>query len=98
MYEEFLRDPAGVSPEWRDYFQRGFAGLGPEAEGNGHHPSVVEQTERRGDAQTEKPVTTSAAPAAPAPHANPPAPAPAAGAVPITGPAARLVANMNESR
>ena len=30
MYEEFLRDPAAVSEEWRRYFQTGNAGLAPE--------------------------------------------------------------------
>ncbi|HMV31626.1 MAG TPA: hypothetical protein PKA50_05840, partial [Gemmatimonadales bacterium] len=39
MYEEFLRDPAAVSEEWRRYFQTGNPGLAPE-QGNGHHPSV----------------------------------------------------------
>ncbi len=108
MYEEYLRDPSGVSPEWRDYFQQGFSGLGPEAEPNGHHASIVEngspvKTDGRADpeglpradsalgrGQTDSgPVAKTPVPAAAAPPA---------GAVPITGPAARLVANMNESR
>jgi len=101
MYEEYLRDPSGVSPEWRDYFQRGFAGLGPEAEGNGHHPSVVPGGRTAEPADS---ASTPGSPSTPAPMAGPPAttatPAGAApaGAVPITGPASRLVANMNESR
>jgi multifunctional 2-oxoglutarate metabolism enzyme len=82
MYEEFLRDPAAVGPEWRRLFESGVIGETPD--GNGA--------------------------AAPAPRAAPPAPAsappPAAGhgtsslapgASPIKGPAAKLVANMNES-
>ena len=58
MYEEFLRDPAAVSEEWRRYFQTGNAGLTPE-QGNGHHPSVHDARPAQG-----------AAPAAPAPAAR----------------------------
>jgi 2-oxoglutarate dehydrogenase E1 component len=100
MYEEYLRDPAGVSEEWRQYFQKGFAGLGPEAEGNGSHLSVTDGRTPgpadRGSA-SEGATETHVAP----PTAGPPMPQSAAlptGAVPIAGPAARLVANMNESR
>ena len=117
MYEEYLRDPSGVSQEWREYFQRGFAGLGPEAEGNGDHPSVAPDGQaadgRTADGRTGGPADRSptgnppsagaATSAASAPSARPPAPSAGppvrpSGAVPITGPAARLVANMNESR
>ena len=84
MYEEYLRDPASVSAEWRRYFENGAAGLGAEG-GNGHHPSV-----------TQEAAAPAPRPAAPAP---PPATAPApAGAQPITGPASKLVQNMNDSR
>ena len=93
MYEEFLRDPAAVSEEWRRYFQTGNAGLAPE-QGNGHHPSVSDPRPANGAA----PMAPPAPPAASAPLVDPaPLPVPA-GAVPITGPAAKLVANMNDSR
>ncbi len=99
MYEEYLRDPSGVSKEWREYFMNGFAGLGPEAGGNGHHPSVTQAPRdegRSGGPAVSGPSTTAASGTpAPAQAGNSPAPA---GAVPISGPAARLVANMNESR
>jgi 2-oxoglutarate dehydrogenase E1 component len=99
MYEEFLRDPAAVSVEWRRYFEAGTAGLTPE-KGNGEHPSIVGRAQ--GDGQGAESVNPSVAPA-PAEPAGSPAPATRAatapaGAVPITGPAAKLVANMNESR
>jgi 2-oxoglutarate dehydrogenase E1 component len=94
MYEEFLRDPTAVSEEWRRYFESGVTGLGAEAEPNGAHPSVL------ADGQETTVAAEPEAGAAPLP-----APAPGvrravvdASAVPITGPAARLVANMNESR
>ena len=91
MYEEYLRDPAAVSPEWRRYFESGTAGLAADASGNGHHPSVTIGT----PAQPEM----SAAPDAPVTREQqPPVATAPAGAVPITGPAAKLVANMNESR
>jgi 2-oxoglutarate dehydrogenase E1 component len=95
MYEEYLRDPSGVSPEWREYFQNGFAGLGPDVEGNGHHPSITEAPA----ADAGKRPAVSGPATQPAPQAVAPTPAtPPGSAVPISGPAARLVANMNESR
>ncbi|MEO8138732.1 MAG: multifunctional oxoglutarate decarboxylase/oxoglutarate dehydrogenase thiamine pyrophosphate-binding subunit/dihydrolipoyllysine-residue succinyltransferase subunit, partial [Gemmatimonadota bacterium] len=92
MYEEYLRDPSAVTPEWRSYFENGVAGLGPEAAGNGHHPSVVTAAQ---PAETPAPARPTA-PAGPAPAKS--AAEPPAGAVAITGPASKLVANMNESR
>ena len=73
MYEEFLRDPAAVGPEWRRLFESGVIGERPR--GNG-----------------------AARPAAAAPSA----PVSTASSLPvgaslIKGPAAKLVANMNES-
>jgi len=90
MYEEFLRDPAAVSEEWRRYFENGNSGLTPE-NGSGAHPSVT---------ATARPVDT------PPPASPAMVPAEAVGRraeatpnlVPISGPAAKLVANMNESR
>jgi len=92
MYEAWLRDPASVSEEWRRFFSTGAAGLGPEFEGNGH-PSV----ETAPSTPAAPAQATPAATAVPTPAARPAA-EPPAGATPITGPAARLVVNMNESR
>jgi 2-oxoglutarate dehydrogenase E1 component len=103
MYEEYLRDPSGVSEEWRQYFQQGPAGLGPDADENGHHPSVNEAAGRSGGQAVGNGANGSAGSAPPTPRpaerptASTPATAPA-DAVLITGPAARLVANMNDSR
>jgi 2-oxoglutarate dehydrogenase E1 component len=92
MYEEFLRDPAAVSEEWRRFFENGVTGLQPESTGNGHHPSVI----AAGETLTAEPGTKALQPTPlPAPSAAQPSPP---GAVPITGPALKLVANMNESR
>jgi len=94
MYEEYLRDPASVSEEWRRFFAGGATGLGPEFEGNGH-PSVAAPgpAAAAGPERATAPVTETATEAPARPRAEPPP-----GATPITGPAARLVANMNESR
>ena len=76
VYEEFLRNPEGVSPEWRRLFESGVVGEAPAVgapAGNG---------------------VSASAPTVPAPAD--PALAPT-NAVPLKGPAARLVANMNES-
>jgi 2-oxoglutarate decarboxylase len=74
MYEEFLKDPATVGPEWRRLFEGGRVGERPPVvvpSGNGT-PKARESTSTNG--------------AAAGPH----------GQV-LKGPAARLVANMNES-
>jgi 2-oxoglutarate dehydrogenase E1 component len=76
IYEEYLRNPAAVAPEWRRLFESGVIGELP-ANGKGTEPP-----------DTAGPAPTAAA--APVPQAP-------AGAVPLKGPAARLVANMNES-
>ncbi|MGH7516383.1 MAG: multifunctional oxoglutarate decarboxylase/oxoglutarate dehydrogenase thiamine pyrophosphate-binding subunit/dihydrolipoyllysine-residue succinyltransferase subunit [Gemmatimonadales bacterium] len=99
MYEEFLRDPAAVGPEWRRLFEGGTVGLGNGADG---------RMDRWTDGQTAVTRPAAAAPPGPgqiatgasvhptiSPSGHPAAPPP--GAVPIKGPAARLVANMNES-
>ena len=87
VYEEYLRDPAGVSDEWRRLFESGVIGEPPAvgvAAGNGAAsppPAGV--------------VAGKPSPAlpAPAPEASPVPP----NAVLLKGPAGRLVANMNES-
>ncbi len=72
MYEEFLRDPAAVGPEWRRLFESGVVGERPDGNGSAAPPVVTP------------------------PSAPTSAPLPA-GASAIKGPAAKLVANMNES-
>jgi multifunctional 2-oxoglutarate metabolism enzyme len=74
MYEEYLRDPAAVGPEWRRLFESGVVGERPENGRGGAAPPARTGAETQGRS----------------------APAPS-GAVPIKGPAARLVANMTES-
>jgi 2-oxoglutarate dehydrogenase E1 component len=85
MYEEFLRDPAAVGPEWRRLFESGVVGERPEGNGASAHRPATEP----------RPAVTAAlapAPALPAPDAQVPA-----GASALKGPAAKLVANMTES-
>jgi 2-oxoglutarate dehydrogenase E1 component len=104
MYEEYLRDPAAVSAEWRRLFEHGVAGLTPDNGQADRGPESVGQADGQ----------TAVQPAPPAPQASqmeaqPSVTMPSAGlpsrpsalppsATPITGPALRLVANMNESR
>ncbi len=96
MYEEFLRDPAAVGPEWRRLFESGVVGengsgaVGPRGSGADGHVLPTRSSE---------PERLATAPLPRSPAENPPrGPASSAsGASPIKGPAARLVANMNES-
>ena len=81
MYEEYLRDPSSVAPEWRELFDNGRSAELPIIPG-------ARSTEQA--AATPAPAPT----APPAPRSVLPAPP---GATPITGPAARLVQNMTES-
>ncbi|MCU0620079.1 MAG: 2-oxo acid dehydrogenase subunit E2, partial [Gemmatimonadales bacterium] len=85
MYEEFLRDPASVGPEWRRLFEAGAVGLA----GNGNGATALSGPSGV-MAPTPSPVTAPAA----ATGGNGAAPA---NASLIKGPAAKLVANMNES-
>ncbi|MGH2708559.1 MAG: 2-oxo acid dehydrogenase subunit E2, partial [Actinomycetota bacterium] len=80
MYEEFLRDPTAVEPEWRRLFESGVVGERPSPNGAGQPAAASFQS----------------APASSQPAPAPQSPAPQ-GAVPIRGPAAKLVANMSES-
>ncbi len=90
MYEEFLRDPTAVGPEWRRLFESGVVGERPSPNG----------AERR---RTGGPADGAAHAARWSPRANrPPRPpvrpsALPSGATPIKGPAAKLVANMEQS-
>src|SRR5947207_7521507 len=80
MYEEYLRDPSSVGPEWRELFDNG---------------RLAELPVIPADQRETEPASAST-PAAPTTFPVSRVPSPA-GAVPITGPAARLVANMTDS-
>src|SRR5262245_16525543 len=81
IYEEYLKDPNGVAPEWRRLFESGRVGEKPAVSANGSGNGAG--------------ATSSAAPAAATPAGDGTG-APTKGA-PMKGPAARLAANMNES-
>src|SRR5206468_2569449 len=85
MYEEYLRDPASVGSEWRELFENGKLAELP-----------VIRVERAPSAVSRTPASA-ATPSLPAHGAPLTAHAVPANAVPIAGPAARLVANMTES-
>ncbi|MDQ3224856.1 MAG: hypothetical protein M3Q75_15495, partial [Gemmatimonadota bacterium] len=81
MYEEFLRDPAAVGPEWRRLFESGVVGeRGSGADGQRSSQSTPATSEESAPGVTVPPT---------APQPSGPA------AKPIKGPAAKLVANMN---
>ena len=82
MYEEYLRDPGSVDPEWRELFENGGRGLEP-VEGSG--------CEVRGAGAATGPSTL----ANPAPRTSDPEPR--TSHLPLKGAAARLVANMEAS-
>ena len=82
MYEDYLRDPSSVGPEWRELFENGkLAEL----------PVIPPRSGEWGAVRDAAPASP-AAPPSPTPHSPLPK-----GASPITGPAARLVQNMTES-
>src|SRR5258708_7609495 len=88
MYEEYLRDPNSVGQEWRELFENGKLAevpIIPEAPGA---RSAVSGTRETLAVPAPEPPARRAPLTA---HSVPP------NAVPITGPAARLVANMTES-
>ena len=107
MYEEFLRDPAAVGPEWRHLFESGVVGergSGADRRADsgaaGQRGGRTDSQRGSGAAGQEEPQTASAPAranesqfAAPQPR-SPTAPPSES---PIKGPAAKLVANMNES-
>jgi 2-oxoglutarate decarboxylase len=84
MYEQYLRDPASVGEEWRKLFDNGRTAELPII--------PTDRAEVMSTGRGTSDVGRDVAPPAPTPHAPRPA-----GATPITGPAARLVANMTES-
>jgi 2-oxoglutarate decarboxylase len=85
MYEQYLRDPASVSEEWRQLFDNGKITELPVIATS---RSELERDEGRGTRDGFEPTETT----------RPPSPVPPpAGSAPITGPAARLVQNMTDS-
>ncbi len=87
VYEEFLRNPDGVSPEWRQLFESGVIGEPPAVGAPAGNGSAA------GNGAVVAPAAASVPTAAPATTtSNAPL-----NAVLLKGPAARLVANMNES-
>jgi 2-oxoglutarate decarboxylase len=100
MYEEFLRDPAAVGPEWRRLFESGVVGAGTRDSGEadkGSHRAPQERDDAAGQVNAGSP--SSAALLEPPAELQKSAPAfpLSPSASPIKGPAAKLVANMNES-
>jgi 2-oxoglutarate dehydrogenase E1 component len=89
MYEQYLHDPASVGPEWRELFDDGKLAELPVIPGEAR--SAMRDAGRVTAPPGPAPAPAPAPPASPTPHPAPP------GATPITGPAARLVANMTDS-
>ena len=85
MYEEFLRDPAAVGPEWRRLFESGVVGEAPD--GNGAAAPAPPGS------PADPSAAVPAAPAQPAPRPRPFRPAPR----PSRAPPPSCVANMTES-
>ena len=120
MYEEFLRDPGAVGPEWRRLFESGVVGERPNGADGGRGAGGQRGSDfasrvafelgavdvgRQAGGQSSGMVSAPQLEAGEeTPPAHPPAQLPTrppaqlpAGASPIKGPAARLVANMTES-
>ncbi|HEX6434905.1 MAG TPA: hypothetical protein VFZ87_11710, partial [Gemmatimonadales bacterium] len=96
IYEEFLRDPSAVDPEWRRLFESGVVGdRGADGQRDGGTPQEGRGVAGLRDSQST-PADNQQGRAATAPPPRVPA-APSSGVSPIKGPAAKLVANMNES-
>jgi multifunctional 2-oxoglutarate metabolism enzyme len=89
IYEEFLRDPTAVDPEWRQLFESGVVG---ERDGG-----AAGQPGSRAAGQPQSTPTESQPSASSAPSSTAPLPRGPAAPLPIKGPAAKLVANMTES-
>ena len=85
LYEDYLRDPNSVPPEWRELFENGLKGVMPAGEAG---VAALAAEDRR----------TAPAPAAAAAPPAPAAPPPSAASLePITGPALRVFQNMEAS-
>ena len=100
IYEEFLRDPTAVDPEWRRLFESGVVGErdgGADGSQGGQRGSGA-GGQVAGGASSGFIVSPKAAGAQADTARQPSSPAaPLSGVSPIKGPAAKLVANMNES-
>ncbi|MGE0352007.1 MAG: multifunctional oxoglutarate decarboxylase/oxoglutarate dehydrogenase thiamine pyrophosphate-binding subunit/dihydrolipoyllysine-residue succinyltransferase subunit [Gemmatimonadales bacterium] len=95
IYEQYLSNPASVSPEWRRLFESGVVGERPVYEGNGTGLGAgvaYDGAARTAEAATTAGTGTTVESAGTAGTARPPE-----NAILIKGPAARLVSNMNES-
>ncbi len=95
LYEDWLKDPNAVSPEWRRLFESGRVGERP-SDGNGAGRTATEAEPRPpgppGASRAGEPGTAQAPPAAPAAAVSR-----AQSTVALKGPAARLAQNMIES-
>ncbi|HEY7503862.1 MAG TPA: multifunctional oxoglutarate decarboxylase/oxoglutarate dehydrogenase thiamine pyrophosphate-binding subunit/dihydrolipoyllysine-residue succinyltransferase subunit [Gemmatimonadales bacterium] len=93
MYEEFLRDPAAVGPEWRRLFESGVVGERPSPNGADRRVGgqAVDSAEQRAPAERAESTARPPAPPTAVPPSLP------AGTSPVKGPAAKLVANMEQS-
>src|SRR6266496_1903244 len=89
MYEDYLRDPSSVGQEWRELFDNGKLAELPVIPTD--RSEVRDEGRGTGDGSTAE---AAAAPRITRPSSPVPPPH---GATPITGPAARLVANMTDS-
>ena len=91
IYEEFLRDPAAVEPEWRRLFESGVVGeKGSAAAGQRGRQGAPDSSQPDGQSGAARGSTLPD-------HAPSTVPPGGPAAQPIKGPAAKLVANMNES-
>src|SRR5688500_148272 len=99
MYEEFLRDPASVAPEWKQLFESGIVGEMPAGATNGGRGAEsTESTETTESTESTESTLRSQVPSAPsAPSVPSTTTAAAPSSEPLKGPAARLVQNMTES-
>src|SRR5688572_27098440 len=90
MYEQYLRDPASVGEEWRNFFDNGRLGDLPVI------PTSREEVSGLG--APDSGLGTAAGVEAPSPEPRAPTPGLMRPVLtPITGPAARLAQNMTDS-
>ncbi|MGQ0702750.1 MAG: multifunctional oxoglutarate decarboxylase/oxoglutarate dehydrogenase thiamine pyrophosphate-binding subunit/dihydrolipoyllysine-residue succinyltransferase subunit [Gemmatimonadales bacterium] len=98
IYEDYLRDPATVAPEWRELFESGRVGEAPTGNGRGSgigtRDSGVAVPRAEGGAPSAEPRVAERRVPSAEPTVQPPT---RPTAQPIKGPAARLVQNMAES-
>jgi len=97
LYEDYLRDPMSVPEEWRELFRTGVEGEAPNtpnaaAEEQGAGGPGKAQTAPRPQATTAAPPPAGARPSPRDTEAASPT-----GTMPITGPALRLLQNMEDS-